>query len=246
MRIQKWLSMQGVCSRRTAEEWIQEGLITVNGKAAQVGCQIDPANDHVKVKGRLVNNNAQEHCYILLHKPLMTLVSNTAEKDMETIYSLPQVRRWKKRFLSVGRLDFLSEGLLLLTTDGDLNHKLMHPNYGLTRTYHVLISGVLNKEVYTRINNEKVLIEGKPVKAQVRPMVKRNLGASKGTWVKISLQEGRNRIIRKLFAQLDVKVLRLVRVQYGPVHLENELQPGRTRALSREEVQELRASCVQQ
>jgi 23S rRNA pseudouridine2605 synthase len=226
MRLQRALARAGVASRRTAESLIRAGRVRVNGQVATVGQSADPARDRITVDGQRVQ--PARAVWIALHKPIGYVVSRRDPEGRRTVFSLvPDV----PGLTYVGRLDVMTAGLLLLTTDGAAANRLTHPRYRVERTYRALVHGRPPEEI-RRMLSRPVPIDRRPVAiADVK------LRAAEGgrTDVRLTLAEGRYRIVRRLYEHLGLKVERLTRLSHGPVRL-GRLPPGEWRYLSRAEV----------
>ncbi len=217
----------GLASRREAELWITEGRIAVNGKAVtELGTKITPGADRVTVDGKPVAAAAPPRVYWLLHKPDETLTARGDAFQRQTIYDLPKLRKVPFLVAPVGRLDFRTEGLLLMTNDGELANRLTHPKFEIPRTYHLLINGRLTPEEERAIAHGVTLEDGPTGRAELKFAHGQNLGKSRGAWYSITVYEGRNRLVRRLFEHFNHKVVRLIRVAYGGVRLPEELKPG--------------------
>ena len=164
--------------------------------------------------------------YWLLNKPDEVLTARNDEFQRQTIYDLPMISKVPFLVSPVGRLDYRTEGLLLLTNDGELASRLTHPRYEIPRQYHVLIIGRLSHEEEQAIVHGVELEDGKSGRAEVRYAHGKNLGASRGSWYAVTVFEGRNRLVRRLFEHFNHKVVRLIRVAYGEVRLPEDLEPG--------------------
>jgi 23S rRNA pseudouridine2605 synthase len=232
MRVQRALARAGVASRRTSEALIRAGRVQVNGQVATLGQSADPERDRITIDGRRVQ--AAPIRWLALHKPIGYVVSRRDPEGRPTVFSLlPEI----PGLTYVGRLDVMTSGLLLLTTDGDGANRLTHPRYGAERSYRVLVHGRRPDEI-KRLLARPVMIDRRPValrEVQVR--------AAEGdrTDVRLVLEEGRYRIVRRLCERLGLKVERLTRLSHGPVRL-GRLAPGRWRALTRIELAALRAA----
>lgn len=232
MRVQRALARAGVASRRTSEALIRAGRVRVNGQVATLGQSADPERDRITIDGRRVQ--AAPIRWLALHKPIGYVVSRRDPEGRPTVFSLlPEI----PGLTYVGRLDVMTSGLLLLTTDGDGANRLTHPRYGAERSYRVLVHGRRPDEI-KRLLARPVMIDRRPValrEVQVR--------AAEGdrTDVRLVLEEGRYRIVRRLCERLGLKVERLTRLSHGPVRL-GRLAPGRWRALTRIELAALRAA----
>jgi pseudouridine synthase len=236
-RLQKIIAHAGLASRREAEQWILEGRVTVNGAVVrEMGARADPAKDSVKVDGKRVKH-AGALLYFALHKPPGVV---TTLNDPQRRPDLTQLLRGlgeKKRVYPVGRLDFNSSGLLLLTNDGELAQRLMHPRFGVTKVYHVKLSSCPGAEDLARLRKGIRLEDGMTAPARVRVLQK----LRKNAWVEIELREGRKREVRRMFMALGFFVEKLVRVRVGAVAL-GRLALGEVRPLSPSEVAQLKHS----
>lgn len=238
-RIQKWLSMRGVCSRREAERWLEEGRITINGAVVTAfGTKVSP-EDSVKVDGKIVQERLPPKVYFMLNKPDLTLVSQKPEQGKSTVFELPAIQRIKPHLFCVGRLDFRTEGLLLMSNDGDFVHHLTHPSHKVPRRYQVLVNGKLSKEQKAEMLKGVFLKDGKVKGVKLHLIEGKNLGGSKGAWYMITVFEGRNRLVRRLFEHFELRVLRLIRTSFGTVSLPHDLAPGKARPLTPDELKEL-------
>jgi 23S rRNA pseudouridine2605 synthase len=241
VRLQKWLAQLGLYSRREAEKMIAEGRFTINGKVAELGSKVNPSEDTVCLDRVLVKAEQPSKVYWMLNKPLLHLVSRTSQEGKPTIYDLPALRHVPMLVHSVGRLDYKTEGLLLLTNDGELSKRLSHPRYKLPRQYSVLINGKLTTEQERKLAKGFKLKDG-PVKCQLSYVYGQNLGKSAGSWYMITVYEGRNRLVRRIFEAMDFKVLRLTRMAFGNLTLPNTLKPGTYRQLTPDEIAYLKSA----
>jgi len=232
-RLQKILARAGLGSRRGSEELIVQGRVTVNGKRAELGQKADPAVDHVAVDGQPLAA-PQQLTYVLLHKPRGVVSSLAPQGDRQTVRELvPQ----EARLYPVGRLDVDSEGLILMTNDGELADFLTHPRYEVEKEYRVLVKGEPDAERLEAWRRGVVLEGERTAPAQVS----RAERAPTGTWLRIVMHEGRKHQIRDIGKLLGLPVQRLVRVRLGSLRLGN-LQPGEWRHLKSDEVAQLRAT----
>ena len=230
-RIQKLISASGLCSRRAAEELIRSGKVTVNGITAQLGDSADGDTDNILVDGRSLRFNAAK-TYIMLHKPRGYVTTLSDEKGRPCVSAL--VREAGVRLFPVGRLDMYSEGLLLMTNDGELANKLMHPSGGIRKTYHVQIRGSVPRSSLD-ILKSPLDIDGYVIKPADVKVLSEN---EKETVLEITIHEGRNRQIRKMCELAGVKLARLMRVSEGNLSL-GDLAPGKWRYLTENEIHEL-------
>lgn len=226
MRLQKYLSAAGVCSRRKGEKHILAGRVVVNGAVvSQLGVQVDPDKDEVRFDGRLLQLT-QDHLYIALNKPV-GVVSSCDHRGKKLVVDLVDVGT---RIYPVGRLDKDSEGLLLLTNDGALHQRLSHPKFGHEKEYQVTVLQPIDDRALQQMR-EGVLLDGKATHpAQVKRMAANRFS--------IVLTEGRNRQIRRMAKAVRAKVKRLIRVRIAHIRLEN-LKPGKWRYLTANEIEKL-------
>jgi 23S rRNA pseudouridine2605 synthase len=230
-RLQKILSGAGVCSRRAAERLLQEHRVAVNGQTAQLGDKADAARDRITVDGRPVGGHERKMT-IMLNKPAGVVTTMHDEKGRRSVADL--VRQCPVRVLPVGRLDQYSEGLLLLSNDGELIHMLTHPRHEITKRYEVTVRG--DEKDIPRLA-QPMEIEGYRIRpAEVRLLRRLDNG---DCVVSIGIHEGRNRQIRRMCAQCRLRVLRLKRVAEGELTLDPALAPGKWRELTAEELRKL-------
>ena len=232
MRLQRALARAGVASRRAAEELIEAGRVRVDGAVATLGMKVDPDRQTITVGGRRIALKPRR--WLAFHKPLGVVTTAADEAGRRSVLDfIPD----PAGLTYVGRLDVMTTGLLLLTTDGEAVHRLTHPKYRVPRRYTALVHGRPIAEV-ERAVRERVVIEGRPVQpsdVRVRP------GHEGRSIVDLTLVEGRNRIVRRWAEALGLKVERLARLSYGPVRL-GDLKPGEYRPLTpREEAALYRA-----
>lgn len=242
-RLQKLLSAAGIASRRAAEQIILEGRVTVNGhKVTELGVKADPAKDHIKVDGKLLRISVARR-YVLMNKPKGLIVTRDDPGGIPTVFELLR-GRVGERVVAVGRLDVESEGLLLLTDDGPLVHKLTHPSGGCRKEYEVKVSGVPTPAQLERLRRGVTLPDdGKrtaPAEIELVETTPEKAGAGGNAWLKVILGEGRSRQIRRMFDLVGHPVTKLRRVAIGPIR-DRKLPPGTFRDLSSEEVAALRA-----
>lgn len=232
IRIQKFISDCGVLSRRAAEKEIEAGHVTVNGKRALIGQKIDPVHDKVKVGGRLCRRT-EEKVYVMLNKPRGYVTTMSDEKGRKCIPEL--MEELPERVYPCGRLDMESEGLLLLTNDGTVADKLMHPRNHLEKIYHVKVRTEIAPEIITRLN-EPMVIDGYKIKPVTVALIAKKDGA---TTLRFTLSEGRNRQIRKMCEQVGLEVMRLRRIAVGELNI-GTLRPGQWRFLNHSETEYLK------
>ena len=234
-RLQKLLAQSGIGSRREMEELIVSGRVMINGEVAEIGQSASPG-DRVKVNGRLVNLKFSNRLprVILYHKPEGEIVSRDDPNHRPTVFtSLPRLSG--ARWVAVGRLDFNTSGLLLFTTSGELANRLMHPRYNLVREYAVRVLGELTAEAQQRLLDGVELEDGL---AQFGSLLDAG-GDGANRWYRVSLFEGRNREVRRMFEAVGVTVSRLMRVRYGPFVLPPNLKRGQVLDLNDKVVQKL-------
>jgi 23S rRNA pseudouridine2605 synthase len=234
-RLQKIIARSGLCSRRDADRMIAEGRVTVNGQVAGPGAKVDPSSVHIKVDGKSLK--APEPLrYLLLYKPREVMTTCDDPEERKTVLDIvrPVIR---ERVYPVGRLDFQSEGLLVLTNDGELAGRIAHPRHGVVREYLVKIRGDLS-EAELRKLQAGTSIEGHHVKPrQVRRERVARGGAS--SWWRVEVTEGRTHEVRELFFRAGHHVQRLRRTAIGPLR-DDTLRPGEFRTISASELAELR------
>ena len=230
-RLQKILSAAGLCSRRQAEEFLRTGRVAVNGRPASLGDQADPSQDQITLDGKPVAVSA-EKLYLMLHKPQGVVTTLSDEKGRPTVAEL--VSGCGGRVYPVGRLDMDSEGLLLLTSDGDFAHRLAHPSHEIEKEYHVTVTGQLTG-CRERLEAVEALEDGTPV----APAKVRVLSKGLGGWVlSVVIHQGLNRQVRRMCAAAGLRVERLIRVREGALRL-GELPCGQWRKLTPGEVTSL-------
>ena len=230
-RLQKLISAAGLMSRRAAEEAIQAGRIQVNGIPATLGDKADPDFDQILVDGVPLANR-EEKLYIMLYKPRGYVTTLSDEKGRKIVTDL--LEGLETRVYPVGRLDLDSEGLLLLTNDGDFANRLMHPKHEVEKCYHAWVRGEQIQEKTDELRKPMIL-DGTPI----RPAKVRILKASEqGCLLEIVIHEGRNRQVRKMCAQIGLNVTRLKRVREGSLCI-GDLRPGQWRYLTQEEKKNL-------
>lgn len=230
-RLQKVLARAGLGSRRACEELIRQGRVTVNGQVARLGQTVDPGREEILVDGQPLYL-PERPTYLLLHKPPGVICTVRDTHGRPTVLDLIPAT---VRLYPVGRLDLESEGLLLLTDDGELAFRLTHPRYGVEKEYHVLVEGRPTLETLSRWRSGQVALEERPAPAQVEVM----RVEGENTWLRVVLHEGRKRQIRLVAEALGHPVRRLIRVRLDGLRL-GKLPPGVWRALKPEEVARLR------
>jgi 23S rRNA pseudouridine2605 synthase len=237
-RLQKIIAAAGVASRRTAEKLISAGQVQVNGTVVtELGTKADPETDHVRVNGKLLHG-AQRHTYLLLNKPKGYVTTMSDPEKRPTVMDL--IHGVKGRVYPIGRLDYASEGLLLLTNDGELAHSLMKAASHVAKTYVVKVAGSPKAEAIEKLR-AGVSIEtddGKRVKTG--PALVRVVKEAANPWYEVTLVEGRNRQIRRMFETVGHHVEKIKRVRYGPLTL--DVPPGKFRSLTLREIEKLKTA----
>ena len=234
MRLQKYLASCGVASRRHAEQMIADGLVQVNGTTVtEMGVQVNET-DEVRVRGEIVKPE-EEKRYVLYHKPMGEVTTVSDDKGRETV--MDHFRDYPVRLYPIGRLDYDSEGLLLLTNDGDLAAKLTHPRHEVDKTYLARVTGKVSSEAVHRLRSGVVIEDGfrtSPAKVQV---IREEAFASA---VLITIHEGHNRQVRRMMEAVGHRVLLLRRVRFGPIDIKG-VAKGTWRELTEEEIKALKA-----
>ena len=267
-RLQKIIAAAGIASRRRAEALISSGRVSVNGQiVSELGSKADPESDHIRVDGKLLRG-PERHVYLVLNKPKGYVTTVTDPEGRPTVMNL--VRGVKARVYPVGRLDYLSEGLLLMTNDGALVERLMHASTKVPKTYWVKVSGTPPEEAIEKLrrgivlpprsraralpgkgkDKEATTLEGKSVRpslprrgekaVKTAPARIRLLKEAANPWYEVTLIEGRNRQIRRMFKQVGHDVEKIKRVRYGPLEL--DVETGKFRPLTVAEVGRLKAA----
>lgn len=238
-RLQKALARAGVASRRAAEQMIVEGRVRVNDVVVrELGTKVDPSRDQVRVDGRVVQvmpAEAQEKVYFLLNKPTGFLTTTKDDRGRRTVMDLVRAAS-AARIYPVGRLDYDAEGALLLTNDGELANLLTHPRYHVPKTYNAKVKG-LPKEVDLDKLRRGIFLEDGPTKPAHVEIIQR---VRVNTWVEITVTEGRNRLIKRMFWRIQHPVLKLVRTKFGALDTEG-LRVGEYRELEPRELDQLRS-----
>lgn len=233
LRLQKYLADCGVASRRGAEELIKQGRVSVNGEAVrEMGIKVDEDRDIIEFDGEIIRPQ-NKMIYVMLHKPAGFVTTVSDDKGRETVMSL--VSEIPARIYPVGRLDYDTEGLLLLTNDGEMTYKITHPKNNIEKTYEAEVTGNITMDTITRLRNGVVLDGRRTEKAAVEV-----IGATRlGTKLRITIHEGRNRQVRRMFEAVGCIVKRLIRVEEAGLKL-GHLPLGKWRRLSDSEVNMLK------
>jgi 23S rRNA pseudouridine2605 synthase len=240
-RLQKIIAAAGIASRRKAEELITSGHVQVNGTTVTaLGTKADPEKDHIRVNGKLLHG-AQRHVYLLLNKPVGYVTTVSDPEKRPTVMNL--IRGVGSRIYPVGRLDYASEGLVLMTNDGTLAHKLMKAASHVAKTYVVKVSGKPTEESIAKLRGGLSIATDDGRRVRTSPAKIRLVKEGPNPWYEITLIEGRNRQIRRMFEEVGHHVEKIKRVKYGPLAL--DVPPGKFRALTTKEVDRLRTAAGQ-
>jgi len=238
MRIQKFLSTSGITSRREAEKLILDGRVSVNGKVVkELWTQIDPEKDTVKLDNRPIAKH-EERITIILYKPRGYVTTLKDEKGRPSVSDL--IKSIPVRLFPVGRLDMNTDGLLILTNDGELSQKISHPRYGLEKTYQAKVSGIPEQKTLKKLENGIILDGEKTLPAKLS--IGKRLENS--CYIEITIKEGKNRQVRRMFEAVGHPVRKLRRVRIGPLTL-RDMEPGEFRFLSAKELKTLRKESEQ-
>lgn len=233
-RLQKILAEAGIASRRESERLIEAGRVTLNGRrVTTLGSKADPDRDLIAVDGKLLRAPEPKR-YLLLHKPAGYVTTRVDPRGRPIVFDL--IPREKARLFTVGRLDYGTEGLLLLTNDGELAHRLLHPRFGCEREYEAEVAGRVSDEAVARLGRGVRLDDGvaRPIKVELLRRAKER------SFLSLVLREGRYREVRRICEAVGHRVLRLRRVRFGPLRLRG-LAPGQSRPLTPGELSHLRA-----
>ena len=254
MRIQKFIAECGVCSRRSAEELVIQGKITVNGKPAEIGMDIDPENDKVVCDGKRVHLKSCDKQYFIFYKPRGVITSMKRENEDDRTVVGDMIKNINGRVYPVGRLDRDSEGILLLTDDGEISLRLTHPRYHISKTYRVTVKGDVSEKQLAALRDGVELEDGMtlPAKVEIKSQsfekkktdeeyyetkdgfVLADQGKVVKTALHITINEGRNRQIRRMCGAVGLEVMLLKRIAIGDLLL-GHLQPGQYRPLTESE-----------
>jgi 23S rRNA pseudouridine2605 synthase len=233
VRLNKFLADHGIASRRKADEMIDEGRVSVNGrKVYELGVKINPEKDRVKVGGKIVGAKPQA-VYFVFNKP-KSVVTSTKDPQGRPIV-LDFFKKIKKRIFPVGRLDWDTEGLLLVTNDGDFANEIANPKSDIPKTYHAKLDGLITQNKIDKLKRGVSIVGGKVRATHIKKLKK---GAEKKDWVEITITEGKNRQVRKMFAKVGLDVEKLKRVSIGQLKL-GPLKPGDYRPLTEKDLEKL-------
>jgi len=232
MRINKYLSSIGIASRRAVDRLINEKRIRINGSMATLGDQVNPGKDKIEIDGRIINASKPVFEYIILNKPEGVISSTVDTHQRQTVLDLVP---HKSRLYPVGRLDYNSSGIILLTNDGDFALKLTHPRFHLPKTYHVTVTGLVDNLKLNKLRTGIILEEGKTLPCEVA-VLSRHPG---NTVLEFILFQGKKRQIRRMCESVSLKVWKLHRTSIGPITIDG-VNSGKYRFLSRGEVESLK------
>lgn len=239
-RLQKIIAAAGIASRRKAEQLIASGHVQVNGTVVtELGTKADPEIDHIRVNGKLLHG-AQRHVYLLLNKPKGYVTTMSDPEKRPTVMDL--IHGLKGRVYPVGRLDYASEGLLLLTNDGELAHKLMKAASHVPKTYVVKVAGAPKQDAIAKLRTGVSIATDNGKRVKTGPAGVRIVKEAANPWYEVTLVEGRNRQIRRMFEAIGHHVEKIKRVRYGPLTL--DVPPGKFRPLTPQELDRLKAACT--
>ena len=237
-RLQKIIAAAGIASRRKAEALITAGVVSVNGQlVTELGAKADPERDHVRVNGKLLRG-AQRPIYLLMNKPKGYVTTVSDPEGRPTVMDL--LRGVSARLYPVGRLDYGSEGLLLLTNDGDLAAKLMKASSRVPKTYLVKVAGIPSTESLARLRAGVFIPSDRGRRTKTAPAKIRLIREADNPWYEVVLTEGKNRQIRRMFEEIGHHVEKIRRVRYGPLEL--DVPPGEVRRLEPKEIARLQSA----
>lgn len=236
-RLQKIIAAAGIASRRKAEELITGGLVTVNGRVVtEMGSKADPEHDHIRVNGKLLHG-PERHVYLLMNKPKGYVTTLRDPEHRPTVMDL--LHGLGARVYPVGRLDYASEGLLLLTNDGEFANRLMKAASHVPKTYMVKVAGSPSAEGLAKLRDGIFIASDRGRRVKTAPAKIRVIRESANPWYEVTLIEGKNRQIRRMFEEIGHHVEKIKRVRYGPLEL--DVHPGEFRKLKPEEVARLKS-----
>jgi 23S rRNA pseudouridine2605 synthase len=237
-RLQKIMAAAGIASRRRSEGLITGGLVSVNGKTVtELGSKADPETDHIRVNGKLLQG-AERHVYILMNKPKGYVTTLRDPEGRPTVMDL--LHGVKARVYPIGRLDYASEGLLLLTNDGAFANHLMKAASHVPKTYMVKVSGVPAADGLSRLREGIYIASDRERRVKTAPAKINVIRESANPWYEVTLVEGKNRQIRRMFEAIGHHVEKIKRVRYGPLEL--DVHPGKFRKLAPQEVTKLKSA----
>jgi 23S rRNA pseudouridine2605 synthase len=235
-RLQKILAQMGIVSRRKAEDLILEGRVTVNGRIATIGMKADLTRDHIKVNGKLLTR-PEPKVYLIFNKPRDVVTSLYDPEGRPTVKDF--LKGVKYRVFPVGRLDYDSEGLLLLTNDGDFAHAVLHPSKKIPKTYLVKVKGFLEEDEIEKLRTGIKLADGMTAPAKVKRVRK----TENNSWIEMTIYEGKKRQIRRMLEKIGHEVLKLRRIRIDRLEMGN-LKPGAYRYLTPEEINRIKSQVI--
>ena len=236
-RLQKIIAAAGIASRRKAEQLISGGLVAVNGQVVtELGSKADPEHDHIRVNGKLLHG-AERHVYLLMNKPKGYVTTLSDPEHRPTVMDL--LRGVKTRVYPVGRLDYASEGLLLLTNDGDFANRLMSAASHVSKTYMVKVAGTPTEDGLGKLRKGISIPTEKGRRVRTAPAMIKTIRESANPWYEVTLTEGKNRQIRRMFEEIGHHVEKIKRVRYGPLQL--DVPPGEFRKLNAGEIERMKS-----
>jgi len=238
MRIQKYLSEQGIMSRRSAENAIMRGKVIINNKKAVIGQKIVPEIDEIIVDGVIItpkSKSENKKIYIMMYKPAGIVTTMSDDQDRLCVSDILNKEEIEERVYPVGRLDMYSEGLLILTNDGETANKLMHPKHEINKIYHITIKSELKQDIIKKLS-EPIEIDGRKTSPAKISVIELKNGRTK---LRIEISEGRNRQIRRMCENLDLIILKLKRVCVGKLNI-GTLKPGQWKYLNYNEINYLK------
>ena len=237
-RLQKIIAAAGIASRRKAEELITSGRVQVNGTViTELGSKADPEVDHVRVNGKLLQGE-QRHTYLLLNKPKGYVTTVSDPEQRPTVMDL--MKGVKGRVYPVGRLDYASEGLLIMTNDGELANLLMKAGSHVSKTYLVKVAGAPTEEAIAKLRSGVSIATDDGKRVRTAPAAVKVIKEATNPWYEITLIEGRNRQLRRMFEAVGHHVEKIKRVKYGPLVL--DVPPGEYRSLTLKEIERLKSA----
>ena len=234
-RLQKFLAKSGIGSRRYCEDLIKSGKVIVNGKIPEIGISVEE-NDVVEIDGKVISFVEIETKLLMLHKPEGVLSSSKTDKDIPIIFDFLPKTLPKTRWISIGRLDINSSGLILFTNDGDFANFCMHPSSMIDREYLVRARGEFNEQKKQKMLSG-IMIDG--VEHKLSDIVEGEKNSS-NQWFSVCLMSGKNREVRRIFNSIDLEISRLIRTRFGPIFLPSKLKKGDCLTLSNKEIDALK------
>lgn len=238
-RLQKIIAAAGIASRRKAEQLIASGHVKVNGATVtELGTKADPDADHIRVNGKLLQPAEQRHSYLLLNKPKGYVTTVSDPEKRATVMDL--IRGVRGRVYPVGRLDYASEGLLLLTNDGELANRLMKAASHVPKTYLIKVAGTPSEDALEKLRKGVSIATDDGKRVRTAPASVRVVKEAANPWYEVTLIEGRNRQIRRMFEAVGHHVEKIKRVRFGPLAL--DVPPGEFRSLTLKEVERLKSA----